>query len=44
LQSVLEDAVDHVGDGLEAGHFLPEEAPDQTTGHLLKFLAQDRSP
>jgi len=27
------------GGPVAAGHFIPEEAPDQTTRHLLEFLA-----
>ena len=32
-------AVDVRGEGLDCGHFIPEEAPDQLTGRLLDFLA-----
>jgi haloacetate dehalogenase len=27
------------GGSISAGHFIPEEAPDQTTRHLIEFLA-----
>jgi haloacetate dehalogenase len=32
-------APDVRGEALPCGHFLPEEAPDETLRHLLDFLA-----
>ena len=32
-------AADVTGTALDCGHFLPEEAPDETTRHLLGFLS-----
>ena len=31
-------AVNVEGHGIECGHFLPEEAPDETADNILNFL------
>src|ERR1044072_2320150 len=36
-----EKAVDVQGKSLDCGHFLPEEAPDETAEALLRFIADD---
>jgi haloacetate dehalogenase len=35
-----ERAVDVRGKGLDCGHFLPEERPEETAAELLTFLAR----
>jgi haloacetate dehalogenase len=34
-------ASDVRGRGIDSGHFLPEEAPDETSAALLEFLCRD---
>jgi haloacetate dehalogenase len=34
-------AIDVRGEGLDCGHFIPEEAPDSLTQHLLGFFGKD---
>ena len=40
LSTWRERATDVRGRGLECGHFLPEELPDETCDEILKFLAE----
>lgn len=40
LSTWRERATDARGRGLECGHFLPEELPDETCDEILKFLAE----
>ena len=39
LDTWRERAVDVRGREIDCGHFLPEEAPEETTREVLKFLS-----